>query len=138
MPKIEPEKSGPIFCQKHSPSKKGNFCPKSKAIGLHFCPKLNLKKVGQFFPQNIHHQKWANFGQKARLRLTFLPRIEPEKSGPIFCQKNSPSKMGNFCPKSKAIGLHFCPNLNRTKVGQFFVKKIHHQKLAIFVQKVRL
>ena len=31
--------------------------------------------------------------------------------------------MTNFWPKSKAIGLHFCPKFSQTKIGQFFAQK---------------
>ena len=42
--------------------------------------------------------------------------------------------MTNFWPKTKAIGLNFCPKFSRTKIGQFFAQK-NHQKNDQFLDK---
>ena len=43
-------------------------------------------------------------------------------------------KIANFLPKSKAIGLDFCPNSIDTKIA-FFYAKISGQKIPIFLRK---
>ena len=57
-----------------------------------------------------------------------------------FCLKLSTKisgqKMGNFWPKSKAIGLQFCQNEAANWIN--FCMKISDKNWAIFGQKVRL
>ena len=61
------------------------FWPKSKAIGLHFCPKLSETNMGQLFAKKNGDEKWPIFCQK--VRLIFLPKIESDLYGPTFCRK---------------------------------------------------
>ena len=48
-------------------AKMGQFCPKSKAIGLVFCPILTKNRSDSFGLESEKWLKWANFAQKVRL-----------------------------------------------------------------------
>ena len=63
-----------------------NFWPKSKAIGLHFCPKFSQKKWDNFLPRN-KHRKMTNFWPKSKaIGLHFCPKFNQTKIGQCFAQ----------------------------------------------------
>ena len=65
-----------------------NFWTKSKAIGLHFCPKFSRTKRWTIFCPEINTKKMTNFWPESKaIGLHFCPKFSRTKIGQFFAQK---------------------------------------------------